>query len=91
MQTKTLQTKQGTEWTNDAGQTFPAQTLYRFVDENGKGGCWYGTLERAEMSWTRWLQSAPRREQRKGEAARYREQLEALEACERSADPFAGL
>jgi uncharacterized protein YqjF (DUF2071 family) len=55
--TKTLEVKQGSEWTNDLGQTFPAAPLYRYVDENGKGGCWYSTIEHAERSWQRRVSS----------------------------------
>lgn len=31
----------------------PAYTVYRFVDADGKGGCWYSTIEKAELSWSR--------------------------------------
>ena len=87
--TKTLNTKQGSEWTNDEGQTFPAQTLYRFEDENGEGGCWYTTIERAEVSWGRWIAAKPAREARRAENARLRERVAANEA--RTDDPFARL
>lgn len=48
-----LQRKQGSEWTNDLGQTFPAAPLYRFVSPTDTSGCWYETLARAEASWNR--------------------------------------
>ena len=53
--TKTLQTKKGSEWTNDLGQTFPAAPLYRFVDTDDprdvRNGTWRSTVEAAEKSW----------------------------------------
>ena len=88
--TKTLNTKQGSEWTNDEGQTFAAQTLYRFTDENGQGGCWYTTLERAETSWERWAAGAPQRAKRRAEAQELRERAAASQhARDEAADPFA--
>jgi len=87
--TKTLNTKQGSEWTNDEGQTFPAATLYRFEDENGEGGCWFESLERAETSWQRWVAFRPARDKRRAESARLREMVAAN--TDRETDPFAGL
>ena len=88
--TKTLNTKQGSEWTNDEGQTFPARTLYRFTDENGEGGCWFDSLERAETSWERWVAGAPARGRRRAEARELRERTEAAQrARDEAADPFA--
>ena len=84
--TKTLNTKQGSEWTNDEGQTFPAAPLYRFEDENGEGGCWYSTIEQAEVSWGRWVAFAPARARRKAENARLRELVAANAPAD---DPFA--
>ena len=82
--TKTLNTKQGSEWTNDEGVTFPAATLYRFEDENGEGGCWYESLERAETSWNRWVEYKPARERRRAAAALLR-----ARSAQFSDDPFA--
>ena len=31
----------------------PAYTVYRFVDADGKGGCWYESMDKAELSWAR--------------------------------------
>lgn len=88
--TKTLNTKQGSEWTNDLGQTFPAAPLYRFEDENGEGGCWYSTLELAETSWTRWIAYAPQRAKRRAEAQRLREAFAAADrARDEASDPFS--
>ena len=50
---KTLQTKTAPGYVTDDGQTIPVHALYRFVDEHGKGGCWYSTIEKAEQSWAR--------------------------------------
>jgi hypothetical protein len=50
---KTLQTKTAPGYTTDEGVAIPEHTLYRFVDENGKGGCWYSKIESAEKSWAR--------------------------------------
>ncbi len=59
-QTKTLQTKTVGPYTAEGMIAGPADTIstpaydvFRFVDENGKGGCWYSTLEKAETSWNR--------------------------------------
>lgn len=87
---KTLKTKQGSEWTNDEGQTFPAATLYRFEDENGQGGCWYSTLGRAETSWTRWIAGAPLRAKRRAEVRELRERVALAQSARyEAADPFA--
>lgn len=89
-QTKTLKTKTGAPWRNDLGQQFPAQTLYRFVDADGNGpGVWFGSIERAESSWERWVASAPSRARVAAENASYREAVAAHDA--RNADPFARL
>lgn len=84
--TKTLNTKQGSEWTNDEGQTFPAQTLYRFEDENGEGGCWYASLEAAGKSWERWVEGSPRRAKRAADNQRL---LERVAANSDADDPFS--
>ena len=49
----TLQTKVSPGWTMDDGRVVPPHTLYRYVDENGKGGCWYAKIENARRSWDR--------------------------------------
>lgn len=51
--TKILQTKESAGWVTDDGRIIPPHTLYRFVDESGKGGCWYTKIENAERSWER--------------------------------------
>lgn len=50
---KQLQTKESAGWVNDDGTVIAPHTLYRFVDENGRGGCWYAKIENAERSWKR--------------------------------------
>lgn len=88
--TKTLNTKQAQGYTTDDGQTIPGHTLYRFVDENGEGGCWYSSLERAETSWTRWIAGAPQRAKRRAEARDLQERVEAAQsATDEATDPFA--
>jgi hypothetical protein len=90
MASKTLKTKQGSEWTNDLGETFPAAPLFRFEDENGRGGCWYSTVEKAEASWKLYEAGAARRAARAAETARYRELVAAHDERGKS-DPFYGL
>jgi hypothetical protein len=51
--TKTLLIKEAPGYVTDDGQQIPIHTLYRFVDENGKGGCWYSKIEQAGRSWDR--------------------------------------
>ena len=52
----TILTKQGSEWTNDLGQTFPPQTLYRCECSCGwKGAAWYTTEDRAVSHFGRHL------------------------------------
>jgi hypothetical protein len=48
-----LQTKQSAGWRNDDGSLVAPHTLYRYVDENGRGGCWYAKIENARRSWFR--------------------------------------
>jgi hypothetical protein len=48
-----LQTKESKGWTNEDGNTVAPHTLYRYVDSNGKGGCWYAKIENARRSWDR--------------------------------------
>lgn len=90
-QIKTLATKQGIEWTNDLGQSFPAATLYRFEDGNGQGGCWFNSVDRAEASWELYITGAARRDRRAAENDRYRAAVAAHDAREASDDPFARL
>lgn len=87
-QTKTLQTKTGSAYITEDGQVIDEHELIRFVDGNGHGGCFYTTLERAETSWKRWIDSAVRRDHRDAENARYTAATAAYEARE-TADPFA--
>ena len=88
--TKTLQIKQGSEWTNDLGQTFPAAPLYQFTDENGDGsGVWYSTVERAESSWARWIALAPARERRSIAIAMLAYEARAAHAAALRNDPLA--
>lgn len=88
--TKTLNTKQGGQWTSDDGVTFPAAPLYRFEDENGEGGCWYSSLERAEVSWSRWIAGAPQRAKRRAEAQEMRERVAAAQSANGDPDdPFS--
>lgn len=71
--TKTLQTKQipaGIPDYSGDGKPSQAHTLYRYVDEDGKGGCWYRDLEHAEKSWQLWIQGADRRARRAAETQR---------------------
>lgn len=49
----TLRSKNAPGYTTDEGQVIPVHTLYRFEDADGKGGCWYSTLDRARTSWDR--------------------------------------
>jgi hypothetical protein len=54
MATKTLQTKQtsgGVDYYGPGTGYVAPETLYRYVDQSGRGGCWYSTIERAERSW----------------------------------------
>jgi hypothetical protein len=76
---KTLNTKQAPGYTDDAGNEWPEHTLYRFTDENGQGGCWFGSLERAETSWQRWSAEAPSRARRAAENQRLKAAVEAHE------------
>jgi hypothetical protein len=87
--TKTLNTKQVEEHTDENGTLWPAQTLYRYTDsETGEGGyIWTSTIERAEQSWQRWIDGAPARERRRAETARLRAAV-AANATDDS-DPFA--
>ena len=48
-----LQVKSADGYVTDDGQIVPPHNLYRYVDENGKGGCWYASPENAEKSWQR--------------------------------------
>jgi hypothetical protein len=49
--------KQGSEWTNDLGQTFPAIPLYRCECSCGwKGAAWYGSKERAHSHYARHIE-----------------------------------
>jgi hypothetical protein len=50
---RTLQTKVAKSYTLEDGRLIPPHTLYRFVDRNGNGGCWYAKLENALKSWER--------------------------------------
>lgn len=50
-------TKQGTEWTNDLGETFPAELLHRYECScSWKGQAWYTTAERAYAHFERHLE-----------------------------------
>ena len=54
--TQNVLVKQGTEWTNDLGQTFPAVELYRCECSCGwHGAAWYSTVERAQSHFERHL------------------------------------
>lgn len=88
LNTKTVpaHTKTVPAHTDENGTYWPETTLYRYTDENGEGGCWFESLERAETSWQRWIDSAPGRERRRAESARLRE---AVAANAGSDDPFA--
>ena len=56
-----VHTKQGLEWTNDLGQTFPAQPLYRFGCSCGwAGAAWYASAGRAQSHYERHLESVER-------------------------------
>jgi hypothetical protein len=48
-----IQEKQSAGWRNADGTVVPPHTLYRYVDESGKGGCWYASIENARRSWDR--------------------------------------
>jgi len=48
---RTLKVKTAPGYTTDDGNAIPEHALYRFEDANGKGGCWYSTIEAAERSW----------------------------------------
>lgn len=48
-----LQTKTGMSYRTDEGVFIPEHTLYRYVDENGKGFCWYANINKAADSWNR--------------------------------------
>lgn len=49
-----LLTKQGSEWTNDLGQTFPAAPLYRCECACGwRGAAWYSAPSRARGHYDR--------------------------------------
>lgn len=49
-------TKQGDEWTNNLGQTFPAVPLYRAECSCGWHGlAWYATIGRAQGHYERHL------------------------------------
>ena len=87
--TKTLNTKTAPAYTTDEGVSIPPHTLYRYTDEDGKGGCWYSKLEQAETSWQRWIASAPARSRRAAENARLEAAAAAHSAREHSDDPFA--
>jgi hypothetical protein len=53
---RTLQIKQvagGIDHYGDGTGVAAPYELYRFVDENGNGGCWYAKIENAERSWER--------------------------------------
>jgi hypothetical protein len=84
--TKTLNTKHVEQHTDENGTVWPETTLLRYTDENGEGGCWYESIERAEVSWQRWIDGAPGRARRRTESARLRE---AVSANAGAADPFA--
>jgi len=70
--TKTLNTKHVAQHTDENGTVWPETTLLRYTDENGEGGCWYESLERAETSWNRWIDSKPARERRRAAAVELR-------------------
>lgn len=88
--TKTLQTKHipaGIPDYSGDGHPSEAHTLYRFVDADGKGGCWYRDLDRAEKSWTLWAAGADGRARRAAENERL---AAAVRANARDAsDPFS--
>lgn len=50
---KNLEVFQAAGYTTEAGQQIPPHALYRYVDQDGKGGPRYATLEMAEKSWQR--------------------------------------
>jgi hypothetical protein len=49
----TLKVKRAPGYTTDDGTVVPEHDLYRFVDDAGKGGCWYSKVENAQKSWDR--------------------------------------
>jgi hypothetical protein len=49
-----LLTRQGSEWTNELGQTFPAAPLYRCECSCGwRGAAWFASKERAVHTFKR--------------------------------------
>lgn len=51
--------KQGTEWTNEYGQTFPAMPLYRYTCKCGwEGAAWYVSVDRAFGHYRRHVEGA---------------------------------